>query len=346
MVLDNGLQLWRSLLASGVELERKNRLAGYDAELVNELQKRLYPDSVHTFEQDMRRAPPSTEAFLDAFFSALKPFSQMLREVLAMFEDAGARRSDENLRIAFDFDEATKELSLTVKQFREVEVFFRRITREVIERRWNSDTLFGLTRDVESVITKISGQKPWDYRRSSVVQHRPTREWIEQNGKPLWLQFPGFPTTGNVELDDELHLAQQLIEYMMAEVLKLGETYREFEALLSQLPIQEEGGAEFNSPPEEVANELPRREFVRAAHDFWPNTFARTFVCYFKCCQQELWKEIRLLLILLRRSKLVLSVRHRQNKIGLLLSRSSSSSLIFQHGRKDTSSMPSGSVAG
>jgi hypothetical protein len=179
-----------------------------------------------------------------------------------------------------------------------------------------------------------------------VVQHRPTREWIEQNGKPLWLQFPGFPTTGNVELDDELHLAQQLIEYMMAEVLKLGETYREFEALLSQLPIQEEGGAEFNSPPEEVANELPRREFVRAAHDFWPNTFARTFVCYFKCCQQELWKEIRLLLILLRRSKLVLSVRHRQNKIGLLLSRSSSSSLIFQHGRKDTSSMPSGSVAG
>lgn len=274
MALNNGLELWRSLVASGLELERKNRLAGYDAALVNELHERLYPDSVRSFEQDMRQAPPSTEAFLDAFFTALKPFSQMLREVLTMFEDAGARRSDENLRIAFNFDEATEELALTVKQFREVEVFFRQITREVIERRWNSNSLFALSGDVGGVITKISGQQPWEFRSSSVVEHRTSREWIEQNGKPNWLQFPGFPTTGNVELDDKLHMAQQLIENMMAEVLKLGRTYREFEARLGQLPTREEGGSEINFSAEGVGNELPRREFVRAAHDFWPNSFA------------------------------------------------------------------------
>ncbi len=95
MTLENGLQIWKALLRSGLEDARKNHLPGYDAELAGALKGRLYPQATRSLEQELRDEPPSTENFLDAFFSALKPFSQMLREVLAMFEAAGARRSDE-----------------------------------------------------------------------------------------------------------------------------------------------------------------------------------------------------------------------------------------------------------
>lgn len=124
MTLENGLQIWQALLRSGFEEERKNHLPGYDAELAALLKERLYPKSTRNLKQELRSAPPSTETFLDVFFNALKPFSQMLREVLAMFEEAGARRSDENLRIAFDFDKASEALSLTLQEFEKSNPFF------------------------------------------------------------------------------------------------------------------------------------------------------------------------------------------------------------------------------
>ena len=115
MTLENGLQIWQALLRSGLEQARKHDLPGYDAELIARLKQVLYPNAMRSLEEELRSAPPSTESFLDAFFNALKPFSQMLREVLLMFEEAGARRSDENLRIAFDFDSASKPLALTFR---------------------------------------------------------------------------------------------------------------------------------------------------------------------------------------------------------------------------------------
>src|SRR5437870_942496 len=120
MTLQNGLQIWHELRRSGLEPARKHELPGYDAELVAVLKERLYPDATRSLEHELSANPAPTEAFLEAFFSALKPFSQMLREVLAMFEAAGARRSDQNLRIALDFDKASESLALTLHEFREI----------------------------------------------------------------------------------------------------------------------------------------------------------------------------------------------------------------------------------
>ncbi len=155
MTLENGLQIWEALVRSGLEEARKDRLPGYDAELVEALKQRLYPQATRALEKELRAAPPPAETFLDVFFSALKPFSEILGEVLAMFEAAGARRSNENLRIAFDFDKASRTLTLTLQEFREVESFFRRVARPLAERTWNSNTLFSLSRDVESVLEPL-----------------------------------------------------------------------------------------------------------------------------------------------------------------------------------------------
>lgn len=271
MALENGLQIWQALLRSGVEPARKHELPGYDAELVACLKQDLYPKATRSFEEELRSAPPSPESFLDAFFNALKPFSQMLREVLLMFEEAGARRSDENLRIAFDFDSASKPLALTLQEFREVETLFRQIARPVIERKWNSDLLWLLNRDIGSALELIDGpQKPRNYNMPAPVRDFHVRRWIEQNGRPNWISFPGFPRTGNAELDNAIGSTEELIQYMFEEILKLGATYEQFSSRLLELPTREPDEAETTSREDQ----LPLRNLVIAAHDFWPNTFA------------------------------------------------------------------------
>ena len=273
MTLENGLQIWLALVRSGLEETRKNQLAGYDAELVGELKKGLYPNATRSLERELHAAPPSVEAFLEIFFGALKPFSRMLRDVLGMFEEAGARRSEENLRIAFDFDKASESLALTLEEFRETEAVFHRVARSIVVRWWNSNTLFSLVQDVQNVLEPLGVV---DVRQRfdapSRVRDPRVRRWLEQNGKPNWLPFPGFPRSGIADLDEILGMAESLINYMIAEVRKLGTTYEEFAQRLSSLPweVQErnEGGVE------DDVDERPRRPFVVAAHDYWPNSFA------------------------------------------------------------------------
>lgn len=274
MTLENGQQLWVALVRSGLEETRVNHLPGYDAELVEQLKKELYPHATRSLEQELQATPPSVEAFLEVFFGALKPFSAMLRDVLGMFEAAGARRSDDNLRIAFDFDKANQPLALTLGEFREAESFFRRVARSIVLRRWNSNTLWSLSGDVQNVLESLG---VFDVRQRfnalSRVRDPRVRTWLEQNGKPNWLPFPGFPRSGSSELDNFLGMADGLIQYMIAEVSKLGTTYDQFARRLSDLP-GEEPENEGERAADEAQDERPRRAFVVAAHDYWPNSFA------------------------------------------------------------------------
>jgi hypothetical protein len=274
MTLENGLQLWVALVGSGLEETRANCLPGYDAELVEELKERLYPHATRGLERELYAAPPSVEAFLEVFFGALKPFSAMLRDVLGMFEAAGARRSDDNLRIAFDFDKASQPLALTLEDFREAEAFFRSVARSIVVRQWNSDTLWSLSQDVKSVLEPLGVDVQRRFNASSHVRDPSVRRWLEQNGKPVWLPFPGFPRAGSAELDNFLGMAEGLIQYMIAEVSKLGTTYDEFARQLNNLPWEEQRENEGEAVSDDIADERPRRTFVVAAHDYWPNSFA------------------------------------------------------------------------
>lgn len=272
MTLENGLQIWEALSRSGLEAVRKSCLPGYDVELVRELKKKLYPNATHSLDWELRNASPTAETFLDVFFSSLKPFSQMLRDVLRMFEEAGARRSDENLRIAFNFNKASKELALTLHEFREVEAFFRRITKPVVERLWDSNTLSLLTDDVLQVL-KSFGLSSSTYNTSQ-VRDRHVHQWIRENGRPNWLPFPGFPKSGDEELDKRIGMAEGLIHYMIEEILKLGKTYREFESRLLEMNSDDRKRVKGDERADINDDEKPRRSFIHAAHDFWPNSFA------------------------------------------------------------------------
>uniref|UniRef100_UPI00398A2A47 hypothetical protein n=1 Tax=Methyloglobulus sp. TaxID=2518622 RepID=UPI00398A2A47 len=160
-------------------------------------------------------------------------------------------------------------------EFREVEAFFRRVVRPIVVRRWNSDTLFSLSRDVQNVLKSLGvpdAQQRFD--APSRVRDPRVREWIEKNGKRTWLPFPGFPTSGDAGLDKTLGMAEGLIYYMIAEVRKLGTTYEDFARQLGELPWEEREEDEAEAVAHDAEDERPRRAFVGAAHNFWPNTFA------------------------------------------------------------------------
>lgn len=160
----------------------------------------------------------------------------MLRDVLGMFETTGTRRSEQNLRVAFNFDEASPALSLTVQEFREIEEIVRYILRPVLERIWDSQTLFSLNDDISKVLKKIFPQNPMvDQPRVSDTR---IEDWIERNGKPNWLTFPepGFQRTGGPGLDSMLDAAERLIHSMYVEITKLGATCGEFRRRISESP--------------------------------------------------------------------------------------------------------------
>lgn len=268
--LEDGYQIWLSLKKSGLEESRTKDLPGYDAELVSVLKRKLFPRSEQRLEDELRKAPPRTEHFLEIFFGALKPFSEMLRDVVKMLEDAGARRSDDNLRIAFNFDESSPALAMTLSEFREMESFFKQVIRPVVVRLWNSNHLFMLAKEVNDAVNKIAAE---DLNgRAAKVRDSRVGTWVEDNGRPVWLTFPGFPRSGHLTLDDAVGLAEELIHYFNEEIQQLGATYDEFTQAMRALPWEEGDDAERAIFDKEIAR--PRRAFVQAAHDFWANFFA------------------------------------------------------------------------
>ena len=119
MILQNGLDVWKALLRSGLDLKRLSGMASYDESIENAIGVRLFPGSRLSLERNLETEFVSTEDFLQAFFDSIQPFAMMLRDSLAMFEAASAQRGDQDLKIAFNLDSASPELALTLQHFRE-----------------------------------------------------------------------------------------------------------------------------------------------------------------------------------------------------------------------------------
>jgi hypothetical protein len=277
-ILQSGSDVWKALLDSGLNPLRTTGSAGYDESIEVEMKARLFPGSSHSLEEDLVSKFVSTEDFLETFFDTVEPFATMLRDSLAMFEAASAQRGDRNLKIAFNLDSASQELALTLQHFRQIEDRVRLITRSVSTRQWNSNSLFVMSAALQSAMI------PWDipgldrpFDDVASLRDRRLADWIANSGRPEWLDLPGIAQTGDNRFDRALRLAEDLIRSMLTEVRKLGRTYDEFARRRHELPWHE-GDGERDAPEDSAEmpiQERPKRQFVEAAHDYWPNSFAR-----------------------------------------------------------------------
>jgi hypothetical protein len=85
--------------------------SAYDKELKNSIAKKLNLDEKR-FEEELGEKGISADRLLTAVLDALKPFSQMMGELLKTYEAAGAVSNNKNIQIRFNFDDGPEQYDL------------------------------------------------------------------------------------------------------------------------------------------------------------------------------------------------------------------------------------------
>ncbi|CAM3397823.1 hypothetical protein RHBI111906_12395 [Rhodothermus bifroesti] len=168
---------------------------GYDSGLVEELCSKLKLDIlklckallhafrerkisrdrfINTFSNAIRARGVSIERFIGAFFKAIEPYARMMNELCVFFVRHGARRTNEGMRMLFDFGNGPEELGFDLRHFREWAREWRRITQQVEVYGWDSRTLWGLAHIFRD---QLPGPHTWE----NFYSRRPqgTREWLD-----------------------------------------------------------------------------------------------------------------------------------------------------------------------
>lgn len=83
----------------------------YDNELKKSIINSLNLQS-ENIELELNNSKVSVEELLSAILDTLKPFSQMMTDLLSLYKSAGATSNNNNIEIEFDFDDETCKFSL------------------------------------------------------------------------------------------------------------------------------------------------------------------------------------------------------------------------------------------
>lgn len=217
-LIQESAQLWSKLS----ELAHFEDTA-YDLELKTTIAKELNLDS-DSIEEGLRKSSISVEKLLITVLDALKPFSQMMSDLLRTYETAGARSNNNNIQIVFNFDGESKSYDLN--SFRESVV------------------------DIQKHIgTRTELLNPGGFLRhilffssSNADYPKEIETWLNDycNGR-LPEHLPDFPKTENMELDSSL---QRLLDLAESSLQRY---YKEYDPSLGYLASLRNANKKFNS---------------------------------------------------------------------------------------------------
>lgn len=91
----------------------------YDADIVDDIRSRLHLAKTGKLGTLLKRSKVSTEDFLIAFFEAVQPYAEMMADLLRMFEEAGAKTTNKQLAVSFDFSRDLPKLNFDLEHFRD-----------------------------------------------------------------------------------------------------------------------------------------------------------------------------------------------------------------------------------
>ncbi|MBD5478170.1 MAG: hypothetical protein HDR14_02600 [Lachnospiraceae bacterium] len=93
----------------------------YDKELEKQIRKNLALSDTVNIKKALKEEEISKEQLLLAILTAMQPFSQMICDLLKMFEKASAGQGDYNLRIQMKFKGMDNALNFSLENFRQYE---------------------------------------------------------------------------------------------------------------------------------------------------------------------------------------------------------------------------------
>jgi hypothetical protein len=238
-IISSGAILWQTFIErAGLQPET------YDDELVNAVCASLGIDAAGDVPGELELQGVSAQVVLNALLGALRPFAQMMTELLAVYEFAGATAAvGDNLRISYDFDDALEGvLDFDLTSFRETAQRWSQATRSVphtqatVAQLWDLEGALRLNRvrPVESP----AGQELRSAYRESGRGH-------------LWpLQVPPRPDTGHFELDRALDGVNELTNRVL-------ELTREYSSGPDDLQNVAPSSEHFDGPLDPGDGELP-----------------------------------------------------------------------------------------
>lgn len=91
----------------------------YDLNMLKDIRSRLALPPTGSMPTLLKKHHISCEELLDAVLSCMQPFADMLNDLYAMFQKAGAQQSNHNLRIQFDFNKSKNSFSWDLDFFRQ-----------------------------------------------------------------------------------------------------------------------------------------------------------------------------------------------------------------------------------
>lgn len=243
------LDLWKYLKSNG-GLDIKN----YDSSIIEELQSELSLPIGKDFEKQLKDENITIENFIVAFFKVVEPFSEMMSDLLLMFEKAGAKTSNNNLDIEFNFDNFKSDLKFDLDSFRKWINVWRRVKNKYNANLWNIESIWSLSR--------IFGNR--NFRSQNPI----LRRWlIEYNERMLWPDcILNLPKCSDTYLCQLINRAWSLWSTIVKESTKLTKDRKKlFEKYLHNRKLYGQNESKYSWDPVLLA---------QIDHDRWSGSFA------------------------------------------------------------------------
>ncbi len=253
-VMESALDVWIYLKEhGGVDTDR------YDADLVEEIRARLSLPSTKSFDVLLGKEDISIEDFIVAFFQAVQPYAEMMSDLMQMFEKAGAKQTNHNLAVRFNFDRDIPELSFDLSHFRSWSETWKKVADTYLANLWDNQTIWALN-------SALRG-------RNEDVRNPLLRRWLtEYMERRLWPNFmlPA-PRSGDQRLDETLARAWRVWETIVRESAK----YSMSRDMLNEIAFGRSDESNHEDQPDSTQAEWSPRFLGRIDSDHWAGSLAR-----------------------------------------------------------------------
>lgn len=192
------VDLWESL--SKVADFKSNE---YDKALLHSIIRRLHFEEDKSIIFQIKSNQTGIEELLAAFIRALEPFSRMMSDLLEMFQNASAFKTDNNLLIEFDFEKSKNKFNLNLEAFKDITHKSKAVLNYYKYRLKSDRSLFKVIDLMNSCITS---------NYYIVDNSNDVKRWIKEYENDKWPTFiPEKPIVGMKEIDEKLSILWQFM---------------------------------------------------------------------------------------------------------------------------------------
>lgn len=185
----------------------------YDKVLLEKIREELKLPSTDSITNLLKNSSISVEELLVAVINTLEPFSLMMNDLLKMFETAGAKKSDNNILINFNFENNENTFAFDLNSFRESISIVNKVSKFI-------DTF--KIKDPWKMVYYLGGPDRFLYDKSYDIPEDITNWIYEYQEKDVFPNFiPNVPKTNIESIDKKLKILWLIYRLAIEEYRKV-----------------------------------------------------------------------------------------------------------------------------